>query len=109
MGRHLTEGNPGEAETAEEGAATTGDLAAVHETSRACITRKHGETHVVLLLLQLVTKVCIFCNGLSFALIARDPAFSSHRGGKNYVDLSRKQDYFKENQAMGWESCQIRR
>ena len=96
MRSHLTESNPREAETAKEGTTTASHFTAIHEASRARVTWKHCETNIVLLLLQLVTKVCIFCNGLSFALVARDPAFSSHRGGKNYADLGRKQDYFND-------------
>jgi len=83
VGSHLTKGNPRKTEAAEESTATSSHFTTVHQTSRASVTRKHSETDIILLLLQLVTKVCIFCNGLSFALVALYPAFSCHGAGRN--------------------------
>jgi hypothetical protein len=73
----LAECNTGEAETAEESTATTGDLAAIHHPGRAGIAGKHRETDVILLLLELAPKVGEFINGVLFALIAGDPTFLS--------------------------------
>lgn len=78
---HLTEGNPGETEATQKRTTAPGHFTTIHETGRTCITRKHRQTNIIFLLLQLVTKVCVFRNGFSFALVALNPAFSCHGRG----------------------------
>lgn len=78
----LAEGDPGETETTEEGTATAGHLTAIHEPGRACVAGEHRQSNIVFLLLQLVTKVSVSRNGLCFALVALNPAFSCHGGGE---------------------------
>ena len=77
----FAESDPGKLETAKESTAAAGDLAAVHQTGRAGIAWKHRETYIVFLSLQLVPEVCVFINGLCFALVACDPTFLSHNSG----------------------------
>lgn len=81
MRREFAEGDPGKTEATQEGTAAAGHFTTIHQTGWAGVPREHGQTNVVFLLLQLVTKVSIFCNSLCFALVALNPAFSCHGGG----------------------------
>jgi hypothetical protein len=83
LGGEFAEGHTGHLEAANERATTTGDTAAVDETRRACITRKHGETDEIAFLLEFSTEFSVLCDGFTFALVALEPACFCHRGAES--------------------------
>lgn len=80
-GGEFAEGDPGEAEAAQESAATSGYLTTVHKTGRAGIAWQHRQANIVFFLLQLATEVGILVYRLLFAFVAGDPTFLSHNFG----------------------------
>ena len=94
IGRIFTECETGHLEATHESAATTGHAATVDETCRAGVTRKHGQTDIIFIRLQLFTEFSVFRDSVLFALFALEPAFLSLRGGGRWGKLSTMQMVF---------------
>lgn len=60
----LTEGKTGHFKATDESATTSGNAAAIHEAGGTCITRKHGETHIITFRFKFLTELCVFFNRL---------------------------------------------
>lgn len=70
---------------------TAGDLAAIDEAGRACVTRKLAERGVVFFRLQFCAKSGILIHRLLLALIALEPCFLCHRVGEDLTETNRQQ------------------
>jgi hypothetical protein len=75
----FTEGKTGHFKATDECATASGNAAAIYEAGGACITRKHGETHIITFRFKFLTELCVFFNRLLFTLVAFEPARFCHR------------------------------
>src|SRR5450432_1210105 len=78
-GSELAKRQAGNLETANEGAAAAGHLAAIDHAGGAGIARELGEANVIFLRLELSAEGGVFCHRLALALVAIDPRSLRHK------------------------------
>ena len=74
----FAESDTREMEATQECVTTPRQLAAVHQTNRGSVARKHSKTNIVALSLQLGAEVCIASRDSCLLFVSFYPAFLSH-------------------------------
>ncbi len=74
----LSEGNPREFEAANESPASSGCRATINQSGGACVPGEHRKSFVILLGLELLTKLGVLGYGFCFALVAFYPGLFCH-------------------------------